>query len=71
MSAAESIVLTVAEDVGALEGKLFQAHALPGGRLKLYPVELTHDGRCPVIVGGGRCYGKAGHDGRHAWGSAD
>lgn len=69
--AAESIVLTVAEDVRGLEGRLFQAHVLPGGRLRLYPVTLAHEARCPIIVGGERCGREAGHEGKHVWAGGD
>lgn len=78
-----SLILTLAElpaDMSALDGKTFQVHLLPSiasaigeqpMRLRLYPVTITVDTRCPVIVGGERCGRKVGHDGKHMWGGGD
>ena len=59
-------------DSGYIEEGLFQAHLLPGNRLKLIPVKLKTDlERCPIILGGERCGGKAGHSGKHFWAGGD
>ena len=59
-------------DLQTLEGRTFQVHVLPGAKLHLYPVEIDPDlARCPVIVGGERCGGKAGHSGKHQWNNGD
>lgn len=54
-----------------VEGKTFQVHVLPDNKLRLYLVTLDHDERCPVIIKGERCGLKAGHEGKHMWGSGD
>ncbi len=68
----QDVVLTVVDaDLTTLEGRLFQAHVLPGNRLRLYPVTLVHDARCPVVIKGERCGNVAGHVGKHDWAGGD
>lgn len=70
----ERIVLTLApgQDVSNLDGKTFQVHILPDGRMRLALVTLIRpDDRCPVIVGGERCGCRPGHAGKHMWAGGD
>lgn len=64
------LVLTVHEaiNLSLLEGKTFQAHVVSENKLRLIPVTIETDMQCPVIVGGERCGGRAGHNGKHCWG---
>lgn len=70
---ATSIILKLTEPADpALEGRTFQVHLLPDGRLRLYPVTLLEAPcRCPVIVGGEQCGEQQGHEGKHCWSNGD
>ena len=55
-----------------LDGKTYQAHFNGGNMLRLTPVEIRKKNKqCPVILGGERCGGRAGHDGKHFWARGD
>jgi hypothetical protein len=59
-------------DLPLLEGRTFQAHPKPDGRLLLVEVMLDPSlKRCPVCVKGERCGREVGHDGKHMWGRGD
>ncbi len=57
-----------------LEGKSFQIHVLPNGKLRLYPLSFVKpyvDLDCPIILAGERCGKPAGHPGKHTWANGD
>lgn len=55
-----------------LEGRLFQVHIVNPDALRLVPCWLAApDTRCPVVIKGERCGGKAGHPGKHTWSNGD
>jgi hypothetical protein len=67
------VILQLADPADpALEGRTFQVHLLPDGRLRLYPVEIMGGlCRCPVLLAGERCGRVVGHEGKHCWASGD
>lgn len=68
----EPFILQLAEGPPPqLEGKTFQAHVLPGNRVRLYEVKIMSLRRCPVIIHGERCGLDAGHECKHMWAGGD
>lgn len=72
----QAIILTVTDypDLTILDGCTFQVRVLPGGRIQLRLIELIApviNYRCPVIISGEQCGGRAGHDGKHYWANGD
>lgn len=60
------------EWIQLLDNKTFQVDIISPTKIRLTPVRMTSDlGRCPVVVGGEQCGCRAGHEGRHMWGSGD
>jgi hypothetical protein len=56
----------------SMNGKTYQVHVQPNGKLRLYTVtSLKIQTRCLTVVGGEQCGGTQGHEGKHWWSGGD
>lgn len=54
-----------------LDERTFQVHVISDTRIRLVPVKMAGDTRCPVVVAGERCGRESGHVGKHMWANGD